>query len=71
MKIKLLNDGGHNSLDGINFPVVVSGFRYGDTDHAVGVTGGELIKAGAKIDDRLSGLDFAFLIGEECEIVDE
>lgn len=71
MKIKLLNNGGHTSLDGISFPAVVNGFRYGDADHVVGVTGGELIKAGAKIDDRLSGLDFAFLVDEECEIINE
>lgn len=71
MKIKLLNDGGYKALKDVKFPIVVSGFRYGEIKHAVGVARQELILAGADEDKLYDSLNLAFLIGEECEIVDE
>lgn len=71
MKIKLLNDAGYRSLEGVDFPVVVDGFRYEGAKHCAGVTGEELIKIGADIHDSHSYIDLAFLIGEECEIINE
>lgn len=68
MKIKLLNDGGYNELRDVKFPVV-DGFEYDGIDHCVGVDGDELLRIGG--DDCLRDYDLAFLIGEECEIVDE
>lgn len=69
MKIKLLNDGGYRELNGVKFPVEVIGFMYEGLEHCVGVDGDELLRIGG--DDCLSDCDLAFLIGEECEIVDE
>lgn len=70
MKIKLLNAGGYRELKNVKFPVEVIGFSYGDLEHCVGVTGCELLRVGGE-DTIHSGIDLAFLIGEECEIVDE
>lgn len=69
MKIKLLTDGGYNKLKNVKFPIEVAGFRYEGLSHCVGVDGNELLRIGG--DDSLPDYDLAFLIGEECEIVDE
>lgn len=71
MKIKLLNDGGYKALKDVKFPVVVDGFEYDDSEHCVGITGRELLRIGADKDVMYDSVDLAFLIGEECEIVDE
>lgn len=71
MKIKLLNDGGYESLKDVKFPVLVEGFRYEGLKHAVGVKGGELLRIGGNGELVYEPCDLSFLIGEECEIVDE
>lgn len=71
MKIKLLNDGGYKELKDVKFPVLVDGFRYEGLRHTVGVMGAELIRIGGDKDGLYDEVDLAFLIGEECEIVDE
>lgn len=71
MKIKLLNDGGYESLKEVKFPVVVNGFEYDDLEHCVGVMGNDLLRIGADDELMYDSVDLAFLIGEECEIVDE
>lgn len=71
MKIKLLNDGGYKALDGIKFPVVVNGFEYDGLEHCIGVMGNELLRIGAEEEFMYDATDLAFLVGEECEFVDE
>lgn len=71
MKIKLLNDGGYDSLKGVKFPVLVDGFRYEGVKYAVGVKGSELLRIGGSGEIIYEPCDLTFLIGEECEIVDE
>lgn len=70
-KIKLLNDGGYESLKNVKFPVVVNGFEYDGLEHCVGVMGNELLLIGADKDAMYDSVDLSFLIGEECEIADE
>lgn len=71
MKIKLLNDGGYEPLKHVKFPVLVEGFGYDNSDRCIGVTGGELLRIGGDIQYIFEGDDLAFLIGEECEIINE
>lgn len=71
MKVKLLNDGDYGGMKNTEFPTVVDGFYYDGLDHVVGVSCSELIRVGADEDTFGIGGDLAFLIGEECEVVNE
>lgn len=71
MKIKLLNHGGYRELKGVKFPVVVEAFRYGTLRHVAGVKMSELIRVGADINIDTQFLDLSFLVGCECEVIDE
>lgn len=71
MKIKLLNDGGYAELKDVKFPVVVDGFEYDGLEHCVGVMGSELLRIGADDEFMYDAADLSFLVGEECEFVDE
>lgn len=71
MKVKLLNDGDYGGMKNTEFPAVVDGFYYDGLDHVVGVSCSELIRVGADKDAFNIVGDLAFLIGEECEVVNE
>ncbi|MGJ7250887.1 hypothetical protein [Morganella morganii] len=71
MKVRLLNDGDYGGMKNTEFPAVVDGFYYDGLDHVVGVSCSELIRIGADKDAFNIGGDLAFLIGEECEVIDE
>lgn len=71
MKVKLLNDGDYGGMKNTEFSVIVNGFYYDWLDHVVGVSCSELIRVGADKDAFDIGGKLAFLIGEECEVVNE
>ncbi|WP_025155269.1 hypothetical protein [Morganella morganii] len=71
MKVRLLNDGDYGGMKNTEFPAVVDGFYYDGLDHVVGVSCSELIRVGADKDTFCIGGDLAFLIGEECEVINE
>ncbi|MEM8184044.1 hypothetical protein Q4R69_20200 [Morganella morganii subsp. sibonii] len=71
MKVRLLNDGGYNSLETVEFPVIVDGFYYDDVKHCIGVRGDELLSIGGDSSCIFSKDDLSFLLGEECEVVNE
>lgn len=71
MKVKLLNDGDYDGMKNTEFPVIVNGFYYDWLDHVVGVSCSELIRVGADKDAFDIGGELAFLIGEECEVINE
>lgn len=71
MKVKLLNDGDYGGMKNTEFPVIVNGFYYDWLDHVVGVSCSELIRVGADKDAFDIGGELAFLIGEECEVINE
>ena len=71
MKIRLLNDGDYGGMKDTDFPVVVNGYYYDGLDHVIGVSCSELIRVGA--DKDAFGIDggLVFLIGDECEVINE
>lgn len=71
MKVRLLNNGGYNSLETVEFPVIVDGFYYDDVKHCIGVRGDELLSIGGDSSCISSEEDFPFLLEEECEVIDE
>lgn len=66
IKVKLLNDGGHAFLSGVNFPIVVF-CNHVDCDHAF-IKSEELICQGVKVEDCL-GMEWLFEMGSECEVL--
>ncbi len=73
MKVRLLNDGGYQSLMNVNFPVVVNAsfiVEYED-NKTVCVAASDLIEAGG--DCKLLSLyqDDRYFVDDEFEVVDE
>ncbi len=71
MKVKLLNDGGYGGMRNTKFPAIVNGFYYDVSDRVVGIDCSELIRVGADEDTFGIDGDLSFLIGEECEVINE
>lgn len=65
MRVRLLNDGGYNCLNGMNFPITVDALMY--NEKVVDVAIDELMRIGAK-GPILSSL--SFIVGAECEVIE-
>lgn len=63
MKIKLLNDGGYDDMENVNFPVEVDAVEYKDGSDVDGydVLGSELIRVGANEDGFEPDIEYYFV----------
>ncbi|MFA1583723.1 hypothetical protein [Proteus mirabilis] len=75
MKIKLLNDGGYDSMGDVNFPVIVEGEGWEGLGFDVlgfDVLGSELITIGADAKYIINDEEYYFsLLEGECEVIEE
>lgn len=69
MKIKLLCNGSYGGMENVKFPVVVESVLSVSELH--GVTGRELISLGANPDCFSPDILYNFIIGDECEVIEE
>lgn len=70
LKVKLLNDGGHEGLENVKFSVIVDGFHddlYGGAVIDVHVS--ELNKRGAKL--MVDGFLYFSVVQGECEVIED
>lgn len=73
MKVRLLNDGGYQSLMEVNFPVVVNAdFLDEDEDNkTVWVAASDLIEAGGDCELLSLYQERRYFVDDEFEVVDE
>lgn len=76
MKIKLLNDGGYNGMEDIEFPIVVNAIKNKKYNNLYGVYGSDLMSIGAKefCSEGSECFDknylYHFELGVECEVIE-
>lgn len=69
MKVRLMNDGGYESLACVDFPVEVEASYDGEDETIVNVTGLELISVGGDY-ELLSGVKSRAFVDDDFEVVE-